>query len=153
MDIEGCQERAAGAARVVDLDLPDPGLLAPGIEAALDVARFERVTGTGREQELVALAADADLQPFRGAAFGLQLPREPYGGERDRGQRQGFDAAVRLKLPLMGERVPADAAELPFQADFLVFLVDGVVIVDQAEAPLPLSFRGYGAQCLIFRGW
>ncbi len=84
------------ASRVVDLDLPDAGPFALGIEAALDVAGFERVPGTGREQELVAFAADADLWPFRGAAFGLELPREPHGRERNRGQRQGFDAAVCL---------------------------------------------------------
>jgi len=74
VDVEGGQERAAGAARVMNLDLPDPGFSAPRVEAALDVPRFQRVAGIGREQELVAFAADADLRPFRRSAAGLELP-------------------------------------------------------------------------------
>ena len=70
VDVEGGQERAAGAARVMNLDLPDPGFSAPRAEAALDVPPFQRVAGIGREQELVAFAADADLRPFRGSAAG-----------------------------------------------------------------------------------
>ena len=57
VDIEGGQERAAGPARVVDLDLSDPGFSASGVKTALDVSRFERVAGTRREQELVAAGA------------------------------------------------------------------------------------------------
>ena len=88
VDVERCQQRPARSARVVNLDLPNPGLLAPGVEAALEVPRFEREAGASREQQPVPFAADADLRPGRGAAVGLDL-RARFAARRARSGGSG----------------------------------------------------------------
>src|SRR5579859_5174876 len=59
VNVERGQERTTGTAGVVERNAADAVAGAPHIEGPVDVARFDRVTGTGCEHERVLPAADA----------------------------------------------------------------------------------------------
>jgi hypothetical protein len=63
VNVERSQQRTARTARVVNLDLPDSGLFASRVEAALEVPRLDRLAGASGEQQLMTLTAYADLRP------------------------------------------------------------------------------------------
>ena len=108
VNVERGEERAAGAAGVVERDATDAIASAPDIEGPVDVAGFDRVTSASGEHERVLLAADARAWPVGGAGLVLVAPGDPQRGNADRGKGQRVRAAVSLEHLLVSERMSAD---------------------------------------------
>jgi hypothetical protein len=109
VNVERGEQRAARPTRVVSLDLPHSGLFASRVETALEVPRLDRLPCASRKQQLMTLAAYADLRPFVDTAVSLVLSCDSQCGEHYWRWRQGFDAAACLELVLVREWMPAYA--------------------------------------------